>query len=728
MPSTSNWRGIDQTRKYHRSNSAVFLKTKDAFGGLSNMAGGFPLRVNRIRILTAEALYQACRFPHLPEAQRLIIEQRSPMTAKMKSKPHRKDSRPDWKTVRVKIMRWCLRVKLAQNWDSFSKLLLETGDRPIVEESRRDDFWGAKPVDEKTLVGMNVLGRLLMELREAVKSQEQQSLRLVEPLAIPDFLLAGQPIEVIAAPVEAGALAENQIEQLSRADAVEPTAVQASLFDPPTTAEIPSRQPSSISGGNLGVADLPPYPAMKDSGVPWLGHVPAQWEVLPNRAVFVETKERDRPGSQMLSVTINAGVVPQEALLAGSGTKDSSNLDKSAYKVVHPGDIVYNKMRAWQGAVGLSAHQGIVSPAYVVQRPRALDDPRYMHYLLRTPSFAKEAERWSYGITSDMWSLRPEHFRLINVCLPSRREQVAIVRFLNDVDRRVARYIRARRMLIKLLDEQRQAVIYRAVSRGLDPDVRLKASGVEWLGEVPEHWAVVPLRLRYSQSLGKMLDSKRILGNHLLPYLRNTDVQWDRINVLNLPTMDIGSGEYGRYTVQPEDLLVCEGGEVGRSAIWSGQIAVCGYQKALHRLRPQDQTRDVPRFMYYVLRAAAHSGAFDDGHKSTIAHLTGDKLRAHRFPFPSLNEQSAIVESLDASIATANEAVETAEREIALIGEFRTRLIADVVTGKRDVREAAARLPDEREESEPYEEIDAPTKDEEETADDLDAIPDEVTA
>src|SRR5581483_637496 len=113
--------------------------------------------------------------------QRLIIGQTSPMTAKMKSKPHRKDSRPDWDRVRVKVMRWCLRVKLAQNWAKFSELLLRTGDRPIVEESRRDEFWGAKPVDEQTLVGRNVLGRLLMELRETFKSEGHGAFRIVEP-------------------------------------------------------------------------------------------------------------------------------------------------------------------------------------------------------------------------------------------------------------------------------------------------------------------------------------------------------------------------------------------------------------------------------------------------------------------------------------------------------------------------------------------------------------------
>ncbi len=196
MTTATNNQGNHQLRTYHRTDSAVFLKTKEKYGGLSNMAGGYPLVVNDIKIRTSEALYQACRFPHMPEVQQLIIEQRSPMTAKMKGKPHRQNSRPDWNAVRVKIMRWCLQVKLAQNWDSFSELLLETANLPIVEQSRRDDFWGAKPVDKDTLIGVNALGRLLMELREQVKDDPSELLH-VDPLPIPNFLLYEHQIEVI---------------------------------------------------------------------------------------------------------------------------------------------------------------------------------------------------------------------------------------------------------------------------------------------------------------------------------------------------------------------------------------------------------------------------------------------------------------------------------------------------------------------------------------------------
>ena len=185
-----------QIRIYNRNECITFRKTKEVFGGLSNMAGGYNLKVNGVNILTSEALYQACRFPHLAEVQQLIIAQNSPMTAKIKSKPYRNQSRQDWDKVRVNIMRWCLRVKLVQNWEKFGQLLLQTGDKSIVEDSSKDDFWGAIPTEDNQLVGANVLGRLLMELREHLK-QGANFLELVKIPNIPNFDLFNQPIENI---------------------------------------------------------------------------------------------------------------------------------------------------------------------------------------------------------------------------------------------------------------------------------------------------------------------------------------------------------------------------------------------------------------------------------------------------------------------------------------------------------------------------------------------------
>lgn len=189
---------ISDQRTYRSADCVVFRKTNEEFGGLSNMAPGFPLRVNAIAIGTSEVLYQLCRYPHMPDVQRLLLAERSPMTAKMKSRPYRSQSRPDFDRVKVAVMRWCLRVKIAQNWDKFSRLLLSTGERSIVEYSAKDRFWGAGPEDGDTLIGRNALGRLLMELRSELRGPQSHALRgPVEPPAIENFCLLGAPIATI---------------------------------------------------------------------------------------------------------------------------------------------------------------------------------------------------------------------------------------------------------------------------------------------------------------------------------------------------------------------------------------------------------------------------------------------------------------------------------------------------------------------------------------------------
>ena len=189
-----------EQKKYYIEESCVFKKTKELYGGLSNMASGFTLNINDIQILTSEALYQACRFPHLPEVQQKIIIEKSPMSAKMVCKPFRKNSRVDWDKCRINIMRWCLKIKLAQNFSEFGELLKSTGDKFIVEESSKDDFWGAirDKNHQDILTGTNALGRLLMELRQFYfDCLTSNSPIVIEPLNILDFKLYGEAIKSV---------------------------------------------------------------------------------------------------------------------------------------------------------------------------------------------------------------------------------------------------------------------------------------------------------------------------------------------------------------------------------------------------------------------------------------------------------------------------------------------------------------------------------------------------
>jgi len=290
----------------------------------------------------------------------------------------------------------------------------------------------------------------------------------------------------------------------------------------------------------------------------------------------------------------------------------------------------------------------------------------------------------------------------ITVPLPPLAEQSSIAALLDTRTARLDTLIAKKRALIEKLQEKRTALISHTVTRGLppeaahaaglDPKPKLKPSDVEWLGDVPEHWRAPPLYSRYRIELGKMLDESRITGEHLVPYLRNVDVQWDAVATSDLPEMDIRPKEYDRYTLKDGDLLVCEGGEVGRSAIFRGAPGVIGFQKAVHRLRPSEPD-EFPRFMFYTMCWASHFGIFAaEGNPNTIDHLTGEKLRRYRFPKPPLAEQRAIADYLDARTAKIDRLVASVEAAIERLREYRSALITAAVTGRIDVRQAAQSL------------------------------------
>ena len=216
--------------------------------------------------------------------------------------------------------------------------------------------------------------------------------------------------------------------------------------------------------------------------------------------------------------------------------------------------------------------------------------------------------------------------------------------------------------------------------RRFPPYPEYRNSGVQWLGGVPASWDIAPVYARYEVALGKMLDAKRVTGESPGKYLRNVDVQWDAVNIDGLPEMDFPPSDRNRYLLRPGDLLVCEGGEVGRTAIWGGELDECFYQKAIHRVRPWSAC-DVPRFFYFLMYAMAKRGVFTaGGNPNTIDHLTAVQLRRYRVPIPAAGEQRAIVAFLDRETAKIDALVARKERLIELLQEKRTALITRAVT------------------------------------------------
>ena len=353
-----------------------------------------------------------------------------------------------------------------------------------------------------------------------------------------------------------------------------------------------------------------------------------------------------------------------------------------------------NIMLAWNGSLGVAAVDGIASPAYCVFRAKDGVDPRFLHYLLRTPLFTGAFKTVSTGVVDSRLRLYPDVFFRLPSLLPPLPEQAAIVRFLDYIDRRIRRYIRAKQKLIELLNEQKQAIIHRAVTRGLDPNVRLKPSGVEWLGDVPEHWEVRPAKHFYRE-----VDERSATGaEELLSVSHITGVTpRSQKNI----TMFMASSYVGHKLCRPGDLVI--------NTMWAWMAALgvakqTGIVSPSYAVyRPLHASKLLRQYADLLLRTKPYVGEYvccSTGIRSSRLRLYPEQFLRIKLVFPSAEEQKAILERVTVETAASDRAITSAQREIDLLREYRTRLIADVVTGKLDVRVAAAKMPDEAEEPE----------------------------
>lgn len=451
---------------------------------------------------------------------------------------------------------------------------------------------------------------------------------------------------------------------------------------------------------------LKPYPTYRDSGLPWLGEIPAHWTTPRTKTCFRLSIEKSgtQHGKELLSIYTHIGVRPRKDL-EERGNKATTTDD---YWVVRKGDIICNKLLAWMGAIGVSHYDGVTSPAYDILRPISRVEPDYFHQLFRTPLYLQQFKVRSRGIMEMRLRLYFDQFGQIPLLYPPAAEQAAIVCFLDHVDRRIRRYLRAKRQLIALLNEQKQAIIHRAVTRGLDPHVRLKPSGVEWLGDMPEPWDLVRLKNVAKVQTGITLGKH--YGHAVLeerPYLRVANVQTGRLDLTIVKRIAVPKTEVIGRQVEPGDVLMTEGGDIdklGRGCVWRGEIEGCLHQNHIFAVRP-DQQRLLPDFLVMLMGSRHGRCYFEITAKRTtnLASTNSTTLGEFPLPLPDMKLQRQILNAVSEETTSLQIATNQAEREIELLREYRTRLVADVVTGKLDVREAARQLPDEAEEPEPAE-------------------------
>ena len=448
---------------------------------------------------------------------------------------------------------------------------------------------------------------------------------------------------------------------------------------------------------NPSTGRVNPYPAYKPSGVPWLSDVPEHWQVHKLRNILKASNERNRPDLPLLSVVRERGTILRDV----ANMEENHNFipdDLTNYKVVKDGQFAMNKMKAWQGSYGVSQHDGIVSPAYFVFDLRRVAG-NYFHKAIRSQAYVPFFTQASDGVRIGQWDLSQTGMREIPLLVPPPPEQAAIVRYLDHADRRIRRYVSAKRKLIALLEEEKQAIINRAVTRGLDPNVRLKPSGVEWLGDVPEHWEIRRLRQCVSIS-GGMTPSMEVrrFWDGLVPWVTPKDMKQAVICGSSVKITDAAISETSLQLIEPPVvLMVVRGMILARRvpiAYTTVPVTINQDMKAMRAVKGTSA-----RFLAHSLDSAqkAFIPLIDEAGHGT-RRLPTERWRELLIAMPPPSEQSAIVDYIDKATTVGEAAIARARRQLELVQEYRTRFIADVVTGKLDVREAAVLLPDETDE------------------------------
>lgn len=406
---------------------------------------------------------------------------------------------------------------------------------------------------------------------------------------------------------------------------------------------------------------FPAYSKYKDSGAPWLEQVPAHWELSRIGARFAERRQKvsdaDYPA---LSVTKN-GIVPQ--LETAAKTDDNDNR-----KCVLAGDFVINSRSDRKGSSGLSSLDGSVSLINTVIEPDATMHGLFVHHLFRSVAFQEEYYRYGKGIVADLWSTNYGEMKAITLAVPPMEEQQLIAAFLDRETAKIDALVAAQERLIALLKEKRQAVISHAVTKGLDPDAPMKDSGIEWLGEIPAHWEVLPLRWHASCSSGHSLDADQFSR--------------EQTPSLNVPVFG-GNGLMG---------FSIEGNVDGRAVIVGRVGALCGNVHVApntvwvtdNALIVRLTTRSID--LQYLAWALTARQLNDLASKTAQPLITGSQVLGQRMPQPPIREQNEINDYLSAQLAAFEGLTQKAEVMIALLHERRVTLISDAVTGKIDVR------------------------------------------
>lgn len=408
---------------------------------------------------------------------------------------------------------------------------------------------------------------------------------------------------------------------------------------------------------------FPAYPEYKNSEVDWLGDLPTQWEVRPFWSRFRRTKAVGYPDEVLLSVYRDHGVVVKSSR---DDNFNKASEDLSSYQLVSEGNLAMNKMKAWQGSLGISSHRGIVSPAYFIFDKLTDDDPRYLNYLLRSKNYATAFMTISKGIRVNQWDVDPDRLRLLPLVIPPQTDQRAIAAFLDRETAKIDAAVAAQERLITLLAEKRAATISRAVTNGLDPDATMKDSGIEWLGRIPAHWDAKRLRFLCKIETGDG-DTQDAVEDGDYPFF----VRSPNIEGIN------------RYSFDCEAVMT-SGDGAGVGKIYHHYAGKFTAHQRVYVFHGFDGI--LPRLVYHYFKAYFARVTLQGTAKSTVESLRRPMLADFWIVVPDKSEQAAVLNFCEATEEKYNGAIERCEEGIRLLRERRAALISAAVTGKIDVR------------------------------------------
>lgn len=423
---------------------------------------------------------------------------------------------------------------------------------------------------------------------------------------------------------------------------------------------------------------------MKDSGVEWIGQIPEEWKLSKIGAIYEERNEKvSDTDFQPLSVT-KQGVIPQ--LESAAKSNDSDNR-----KLIRKNDFVINSRSDRRGSCGISEYDGSCSLINTVLKPRRNMCNAYYGFVFRSECFADEFYRWGNGIVDDLWSTKWSNMKRIYIPAPPLKEQEKIASYLDRKCAQIDAIIAKQQQIIEKLKEYKLSVITEAVTKGLDPNVPMKDSGVEWIGMVPERWKVGQLKyfatIRAGLTLGKKyeIDAKLVE----MPYLRVANVQGEYVDLSDVSSVSVLPEEVEKYSLHKNELLMTEGGDkdkLGRGCVWNGEIDPCLHQNHVFAVATDAKKLSI-HFLSYLTTSGVARSYFEYTAKKTtnLASTNSTIILQFKLPIPSIQEQGDIICYLDKCCKQINTLIHEKENILSKINEYKKALIYEVVTGKKEV-------------------------------------------